>query len=106
MGPGALASHLRRVWPNGSNCFERPVRAALAHHSMIRCRNSGAWTSPQRGTMSTEADQLHHNPSADRLLAFQARYERTAQPFQWRFTRADLAAVLAKLKAEELAHVA
>jgi hypothetical protein len=36
---------------------------------------------------------------ADRLLAFQARYEQTAEPFQWTFTRADLAVLLAKLKA-------
>jgi hypothetical protein len=43
---------------------------------------------------------------ADRLLAFQARYEETAEPFQWTFTRADLAALLAKLKAKELGRVA
>ena len=35
----------------------------------------------------------------DRLLGFQARYEQRAQPFQWRFTRQDLAALLAKLQA-------
>jgi hypothetical protein len=38
----------------------------------------------------------------DRLLAFQARSEQTAKPFQWTFTRADLIALLAKLKAKEL----
>lgn len=42
----------------------------------------------------------------DRLLAFQARSEQTARPFRWKFTRADLAALLAKLKAQELARVA
>jgi hypothetical protein len=42
----------------------------------------------------------------DRLLAFQGRYEQTAQPFQWTFTRADLAALLAKLKAKDLGRVA
>jgi DDE superfamily endonuclease len=36
----------------------------------------------------------------DRLLAFQGRYEQTAQPFQWAFTRSDLAALLAKLTAK------
>ena len=41
-----------------------------------------------------------------RLLAFQGRYEQTAQPFQWTFTRSDLAALLAKLKAKELGRVA
>jgi hypothetical protein len=42
----------------------------------------------------------------DRLLAFQRRYEQTAEPFQWTFTRADLTALLAKLKAKELGRVA
>jgi hypothetical protein len=42
----------------------------------------------------------------DRLLAFQARYEQTAEPFQWTFTRADLADLLAKLKGKELGRVA
>ena len=43
---------------------------------------------------------------ADRLIAFQARYERRAKPFQWAFTRADLVALLAKLRAKELGRVA
>ena len=42
----------------------------------------------------------------DRLLVFQARYEQTAKPFQWTFTRADLVALLAKLKAKELGRAA
>jgi hypothetical protein len=42
----------------------------------------------------------------DRLLAFQRRYEQTATPFQWAFTRGDLVALLAKLKAKELGRVA
>ncbi len=36
----------------------------------------------------------------DRLLRFQAHYERAAVPFQWTFTRQDLAALLAKLTAK------
>jgi hypothetical protein len=35
----------------------------------------------------------------ERLLRFQERYAQIAQPFQWRFTRQDLTAVLAKLDA-------
>jgi hypothetical protein len=31
-----------------------------------------------------------------RLLAFQARYEQIADPFQWKFTKADLNALLAR----------
>ncbi len=33
----------------------------------------------------------------ERLLRFQHRYEQVAAPFQWTFTRRDLAALLAKL---------
>ncbi len=35
----------------------------------------------------------------ERLLRFQERYAQIAQPFQWKFTRQDLAALLAKLTA-------
>jgi hypothetical protein len=35
----------------------------------------------------------------NRLLQFQEYYERAAQPFQWKFTRKDLANVLARLEA-------
>ncbi len=41
-----------------------------------------------------------------RLLGFQERYEQTATPFQWAFTRADMIALMAKLKARELANAA
>jgi hypothetical protein len=34
---------------------------------------------------------------AQRLLAFQDLYERTAKPFEWKFTRADLQELLSKL---------
>jgi hypothetical protein len=33
----------------------------------------------------------------NRLLAFQHRYQQTAQPFEWKFTRTDLAALLNRL---------
>jgi hypothetical protein len=36
-----------------------------------------------------------------RLLAFQRRYEQTAVPFAWRFTRADLDRLLRRLAGEE-----
>jgi transposase len=38
----------------------------------------------------------------DRLLRFQERYEQMAQPFQWKFTRQDLAALLSKLEAQRV----
>lgn len=42
----------------------------------------------------------------DRLLAFQQRYELTATPFYWTFTRTDLADLLATLNAKELERAA
>ena len=42
----------------------------------------------------------------DRLLAFQQRYQQIATPFQWTFTRKDLAALLTKLNRQALARVA
>ena len=38
---------------------------------------------------------------ADRLLRFEKHYETVAAPFQWKFTRADLRNLLAKLHAAD-----
>ena len=43
---------------------------------------------------------------AERLLAFQAHYERVAVPFDWRFTRQDLAALMARLAGAEAPRMA
>lgn len=37
----------------------------------------------------------------ERLLKFQEHYEAVARPFEWKFTRNDLTALLAKLRAKE-----
>ncbi len=36
-----------------------------------------------------------------RLLSFESRYNATAKPFDWRYTKADLNAYLARLAAHE-----
>ena len=41
------------------------------------------------------------NELAERLLDFQYYSEATAKPFEWKFTKADLATLLAKLSAHE-----
>jgi DDE superfamily endonuclease len=38
----------------------------------------------------------------DQLVRFQERYQRSAKPFEWTFTRRDLDSLLAKLKAKSL----
>jgi hypothetical protein len=45
----------------------------------------------------TPADAASLEELAARILAFQARYEVLAQPFEWKFTRADLANLLERL---------
>ena len=42
----------------------------------------------------------------DRILAFQAHYETIAEPFEWKFTRADLHRLLGKLAAKDRANAA
>jgi hypothetical protein len=43
---------------------------------------------------------------AQRLLAFQGHYEQIAKPFQWRFTRRDLAKILTRLQTAAKAQLA
>ena len=42
----------------------------------------------------------------EQLLAFQQRYQETASPFQWTFTRKDLATLLAKIENKRFATAA
>jgi DDE superfamily endonuclease len=46
------------------------------------------------------------NELEQRLLAFQRRYEETASPFQWTFTRKDLATLLTKIENKRFAPAA
>jgi len=39
----------------------------------------------------------------ERLLKFQAHYETVARPFEWKFTRADLAKLLHRLRDQQTA---
>jgi hypothetical protein len=43
---------------------------------------------------------------AARILAFQDRYNATATPFDWRFTRSDLDRLLQRIAAHETARAA
>jgi DDE superfamily endonuclease/Homeodomain-like domain len=45
----------------------------------------------------TPPDAASLDELAHRILAFQSDYERLARPFEWRFTRADLATLLERL---------
>lgn len=45
--------------------------------------------------------ELPRQPGPERLLSFQDRYNTTAEPFDWRFTRKSLDRHLAKIAAHE-----
>jgi len=47
------------------------------------------------------ADFADLDALAARLLAFEPRYNATARPFDWRFGRAELAALLARLETQQ-----
>lgn len=51
--------------------------------------------------MLTPADAVSLDELAAQILAFQADYECLAQPFEWKFTRADLTRLLDRLALEE-----
>ena len=54
----------------------------------------------QRKVLSPN-DSLALDELERRILDFQARYEQSARPFEWKFTRRDLAALLRRIAAHE-----
>ncbi len=54
----------------------------------------------------TPADAASLDELAARILAFQAHYEILAEPFEWKFTRADLTRLLARLAQRDSAPLA
>lgn len=92
------AARLRAQWPT-LILVHTPVHASWLNQIEI-------YFSIVQRKVVTPNDFHSLSELEDRLLAFQARYEHTARPFRWKFTRADLAALLAKLRAQELARVA
>jgi hypothetical protein len=96
-GPGASVACLRR-WPT-LILVHTPVHASWLNQVEI-------YFSIVQRKVVTPNDFTSLRELEDRLLAFQGRYEQTAKPFQWTFTRVDLAELLAKLKAKELGRAA
>jgi DDE superfamily endonuclease len=112
--------YARRVFWIGDNCSShRGERAAARLRAqwptlkLVHTPNHASWLnqveiyfSVVQCNVVTPNDFASLRELEDRLLAFQARYEWRAKPFQWAFTRADLVALLAKLRAKELGRVA
>jgi hypothetical protein len=96
-GEKAIA-RLRAKWPT-LTLVHTPVHASWLNQIEI-------YFSIVQRKVVTPNDVNSLSELEDRLLAFQSRYEQTARPFQWKFTRSDLVTLLAKLNAPALAQVA
>jgi len=84
------AERLRHRWPS-IVLVHTPIHASWLNQIEI-------YFSIVERTALTPNDFDSLSAVEDRLLRFQERYQQIAQPFQWKFTRQDLANLLAKLK--------
>jgi len=89
---------LRSQWPNVV-LVHTPVHASWLNQIEI-------YFSIVQRKVLTPNDFKSLNELEQRLLAFQQRYEETASPFQWTFTRKDLTTLLAKIENKRLASAA
>lgn len=82
------------AWPN-ARLIHLPVHASWLNQIEI------VFSIIQRKVIKP-ADFADLAALADRLCRFEDRYNQTARPFEWRFTRSDLADMLARLNAHRL----
>jgi len=85
---------MHAAWPN-AHLVHLPVHASWLNQIEI------VFSVIQRKVVKP-ADFADLGALADRLCRFEERYNATARPFDWRFTRADLAAMLERLDAHQL----
>ena len=83
-------NRLRDKWPNVI-LIHTPVHASWLNQVEI-------YFSVVQRKVLTPNDFTSLLEVGERLMAFQARYEKASQPFQWKFTRHDLHILLQKLK--------
>lgn len=88
----ASVNRLRQWYPN-TVLVHTPVHASWLNQIEI-------YFSVVQRKLLTPCNFEHLDELEDQLLAFQARYEQTATPFEWKFTRKDLKRVLEKLSAQ------
>jgi len=92
----ACARRLRKRWPN-LICVHTPVHASWLNQVEI-------YFSIVQRKVLTPNDFSGLSAVRDRVSAFQEHYEQIATPFEWKFTKEDLARVLQHLeKAASLA---
>jgi hypothetical protein len=85
----ASVERLRRTWPN-------LILVHLPKHASWLNQIEIYFSIVQRKVL-TPNDSASLDEVADRLLAFQGRYQALARPFEWKFTRDDLARLMGKL---------
>ena len=80
---------MRRRWPNG-HLVQLPVHASWLSQVEI-------YFSVVQRKVLTPNDFGDLTEVEARLASFERRYEQTAQPFEWKFTRSDLTKLLERL---------
>ena len=86
----AATERLQQAWPTLVS-VHTPIHASWLNQIEI-------YFSIVQRKVLTPNDFASLTEVEERLLRFQERYEQMAQPFQWKFTRQDLAALLTKLE--------
>lgn len=86
----AAIRRLERAWPT-LKLVHLPVHASWLNQVEI-------YFSVAQRKVLTPNDFDGLSEIEERLLAFEARFQEVARPFEWKFTRADLVAWMAKLK--------
>jgi len=89
----AACERLREAWPN-LHLVHLPVHASWLNQIEI-------YFSIVQRKVLTPNDFSSLDEVPERLLAFQARYEQLAKPFEWKFTRGDLATLMARLSSTD-----
>jgi hypothetical protein len=80
---------MRQRWPN-ARLVPLPVHACWLNQVEI-------YFSVVQSKVLTPNDFADLAEVESRLAAFERRYEQTADPFEWRFTRSDLTELLERL---------
>lgn len=92
------AARLTQDWPN-AHLVHLPVHASWLNQVEI-------YFSVIQRKVLDPIDVADLDELQQRLLAFQSRYQQAAKPFEWKFTRQDLAKLLQRLTDQDLLRAA
>lgn len=96
---GQAATERLRQWYPNAVLVNTPIHASWLNQVEI-------YFSVLQRKLLTPNDFANLQELQDSILAFQAHYETIAQPFEWKFTRADLRRLLDKLAEKDRADAA